>query len=633
MSAATSPQASSTINSQNESVVLPQRFVRNAPWLLSLILLAGTFLLYCSLAGYQFIGYDDQIYVTENYIVLKGITLQGLKWAFTTFTLPYWHPITWVSHMLDVEFFGVNPAAHHYMNLLLHSINAAVLFLLLRLLTGRTARSFVVATLFAVHPLSVESVMWIAERKNLLCTLFFMLGLGAYAWYARKPNWKRYLLVTVLYLAALMCKPMVVTFPFVLLLLDYWPLERWESTTSTDPPAKTGKWLRVLGRLSLEKLPWFALSIANAAVTFFIGQVREGAVKAVLPLWARVANALLSYGRYLAKIVWPQGLCIFYPHPRLALPWMQVALSAVIVLAITLTVIRYKTTSYLIVGWLWFLGTLVPVIGIVQSGTQAMADRYAYLSFIGIFVAAVWGIADLLQKKHVAIRLKVLFVFVVLLVLGWQTRIQKSYWHDSTALFTHALEVTENNDEAHVNLAAALTAKGDDEGAIAHARAALAINPHNVVALEGLALYHFRQGSTKQALDELNQAASLTSYAFLSERIHMNLGAVYSAIGEMEKAKSEYRLAIQIRPENYQPYLNLGAHLYVEGKYDEALQNLNQSIAVFPTSTAYYYQGQALQAKGRLQEAGDAYRRALRISPQYLDAQKALSELTHTTSQ
>ena len=599
-------------------------------WLPAVLLFGATFLLYSPLGRYQFINYDDQLYVTENYVVQQGLTLRGAKWAFTAITASNWHPVTMLSHMLDCELFGLNPSGHHYTNLLLHSLNAALLFLFLAYLTGKVGRSFAASALFAFHPIATESVMWIAERKNLLCTLFFILALAAYVGYARTGGWKRYLLVTVLYLVALMSKPMVVTFPFVLLLLDYWPLCRWQPLRSTAS-AGISEGARLahvpFAKLVLEKLPWFALSLGESLVTLYV-QHREGAVTAgYVPFWGRFGNAVLSYGRYLWKIVVPLKLCIFYPHPKLALPWTQVALSAAVLGLITLLVLGFRAHRYLAVGWLWFLGTLVPVIGVVQAGSQAMADRYAYIPFIGIFVAVVWAASEMLDRRQVARKLVVVSVCLVLVVLGWRTRVQAAYWQNSTTLFSHALEVAPDSAVAHVNLSMALAEQGFAEEAVRHIRAALVINPRDPVALQSLALYHIHEGNTVEALDELNNAAALAKYPFLQERIHMTLGALYSKSGDMEKAKSEYAQAIRLQPEDYKPYLNLAVHLYLEGKYDQALEKLKQSISAFPTSTAYYYQGEVLVSEGKLREAEQSYRRALEISPKYDDARRALGEL------
>jgi hypothetical protein len=620
MNAGPTLQPVSATDARDETIAV-LRSSAGTQWILSVILFVGVFLLYGSMSRYEFINYDDQLYVTENYTVQHGLTLHGVKWAFTTFRAANWHPVTWLSHMLDVELFGVEPAAHHYVNVFLHSVNAVLVFWLLWSLTKRLGRSFTVATLFAAHPLSVESVMWIAERKNLLCTLFFLLAVAAYAWYVRKPDWKRYVTVTALYLLALLSKPMVVTFPFVLLLLDYWPLDRLERRGASSI-------LRVFAKLVVEKIPWFLMSLLGSILTM-IAQTGMGAVSAgYVPLGMRIGNALLSYGRYLWKIVFPVRLCIFYPHPKSALSWSEVILASSVVLLITLLVIRYRARSYLTVGWLWFLGMLVPVIGIVQAGSQAMADRYAYLPFIGILLATVWGASDVLQKFRASQYLILALTCILVTVLGWRTRVQESYWQNSVALFSHALKVTKDNPVAHVSLATALAEKGLTDEAISHIRAVLAINPHDAVALQALALYHIYNDDNSRALTELNEAASYAKYPDLRERIHVNLGALYSKLGNMEKAKSEYREAIAAQPEDYKPYLNLGVHLYLEGSYNEAQANLNQSIAIFPRSTTYYYLGQTLQAEGKLREAGEAYGKALELSPGYDDARRALQELS-----
>jgi tetratricopeptide (TPR) repeat protein len=369
------------------------------------------------------------------------------------------------------------------------------------------------------------------------------------------------------------------------------------------------------------------MSIADSVVTLLAQRKELIGYSQFLPLRIRLGNAVLSYGLYLWKTVWPAKLTIYYPHAKMALPWGEVTLAGAVLIAITFVVWRYRSHSYLVFGWLWFLGILVPVIGIVQSGSQAMADRYMYLPLIGILIAVVWAAAELLQRARVSRKIVVLLSGVVLAGLSWNMRIQQSYWRNSITLFTRALEVTTDNPVAEVNLGTALADKGFSEESIVHMKAALAINPHDAVALENLALYHIYHKETARALEELDRAAGYTTYPDVQKRIHMNRGALYSKLGNMEAAKSEYRKAILAQPEDYWPYLSLGVHLYLEGRYDEALANLTQSTTIFPTSTAYYYAGKTLQAEGRLQEAAESYKTALRISPSYDDARQAFNDL------
>ena len=360
--------------------------------LLALLLILGTIVVYIPALHNGFVNYDDPDYVTANLHVRQGLSWSNIRWAFTATVQANWHPLTWISHMIDVQFFGMNPTGHHAVSVLLHAINVVLLFFLLARTTGYTLRSAAVAAIFAVHPLNVESVAWIAERKSLLCMLFFLLALLAYGWYVRKPGIGRYLCVGFLFAMGLMAKPMVVTFPFVLLLFDYWPLQRLKEGQITFP------------KLLIEKIPLFALSAASAMITV-IAQHGAGAlgITAALPLSFRIKNAIYSYLIYIFKGIWPSRLAVFYPHPENTLALWKVLLAALVLLAITVLVWHFRRYKYLLAGWLWYLGTMVPVIGIVQVGRQAMADRYAYVPFIGLFVMAVWLIAELFARIRLSL--------------------------------------------------------------------------------------------------------------------------------------------------------------------------------------------------------------------------------------
>jgi len=349
-----------------------------------------TLALYNPVNSHPFVNYDDDRYVTENPHIHNGVEWDTIAWAFTSIEQENWHPLTWLSHALDYGLFHQNPTGHHFTSLLIHAANAVLLFLLLAFATRRSGPSLLVALLFALHPINVESVAWVAERKNVLSTFFFLGAIGAYGWYARKPHWQRYLAVATLFAAGLMSKPMVITFPFVLLLLDYWPLGRVEGNQASSP-GPTLSWTKLL----VEKLPLLALSAASAVITMKAQQA-GGAMRstAQFSLGVRVENAVVAYATYLWKLIWPSHLAPLYPHPGDSLASWQVALSLLVLLAITSIVLAFRAKRYLLVGWLWFLGTLVPVIGLVQVGDQAMADRYAYVPLLGIFVMIAWGFAD-----------------------------------------------------------------------------------------------------------------------------------------------------------------------------------------------------------------------------------------------
>ena len=438
-----------------------------------LLLAVATFALYGRAISYPFIEhYDDEIYVTANPHVQAGLTWQTVTWALTSTDYANWHPLTWLSHALDCELYGLNPGGHHFTNVFLHALNVGLLFLLLARSTGAKGRSLLLAALFAVHPFNVESVAWIAERKNVLSMFFFLLTLGAFGWYALKPAVKRYLVVALLFALALAAKPMVITLPCVLLLLDYWPLRRiagWGQSQirrAGDHPESPAKYSSPgtawsvpqasFSWLVLEKLPLLAMSAANGAVTIF-AQRSYGSMRLVLPLGVRLENAVYAYAMYVAKAFWPAQLAVFYPHPGDTLAAWQIGLAALFLVAVSALVWRERTSRpYLMTGWLWYLGTLVPVIGLIQVGEQAMADRYAYLPLIGIFLMAVWGAADLADRRQLSFPTRAKTAAIVLAVLAAFTWEQVTYWRSSSDLWSRALQVTKNNFTAEMNLAAAL---------------------------------------------------------------------------------------------------------------------------------------------------------------------------------
>jgi len=438
--------------------------------------------------NYKFINYDDPAYVTQNPHVKAGINSDSIIWAFRTSAAGNWHPLTWLSHMLDCQLFGAKAGGHHVVNLMFHLVNTLLLFSIFKRMTGAIWQSAFVAALFAMHPLNVESVAWIAERKNVLSTMFWLLTMAAYLRYVRRPGIVRYLLMIFVFALGLMAKPMLITLPFVLLLLDYWPLGRFQiggsaknsSQQSCKSPDNNSQW-QVFYRLVFEKIPIFILSAVSSTVTFLI-QSNFGVLTGsdVCPLKIRIANALVSYLMYLQKMVWPNRLAVFYPHPLDSIPLWQVAAAAVIIIAISiLAVCLSRNRKYLAVGWLWYLGTLVPVIGLVQTGEQAMADRYAYVPFIGLFIIIAWGSQDLLAKW---LRRKSVFgisATIVLVVLAVCTHIQLRYWRNSITLLEHSIAVTDNNYLAHYNLAHALIDDGRTNEAVAHFKEVLRIKPRH----------------------------------------------------------------------------------------------------------------------------------------------------------
>ena len=419
----------------------------------ALLLAAVVLAAFWPVLGAGFIAYDDAVYVTKNPNVQRGFDAASLKWAWSSFYALNWHPLTWMSHTLDWRLFGPRPAGHHLTSLLLHVANTLLLFLVLVRATGATGRSAAAAALFGIHPLHVQSVAWVAERKDVLSTLFWMISMMAYVRYARAPSLPKYLVVAAAFALGLAAKPMLVTLPFALLLLDVWPLGRWGA--------------RGARFLLAEKLPLIALSAIFGAVTFAAQRSGGGIASAeVVPLGLRVSNALVSYVRYLGKTIWPRGLAIFYPHPLDTLPAWQVLGAALFLTAVTLTAVRQRRGHpYLLFGWLWYVGTLVPVIGLVQVGAQAMADRYTYVPAIGVFVAACWGVAALLdrlmpRRPAASRRWAAILGSAAVLLLAVATRAEAGFWRDSRTLFEHALAATKNNYTAHTGLGSALAAKG-----------------------------------------------------------------------------------------------------------------------------------------------------------------------------
>src|SRR5688572_19201451 len=461
--------------------------------ILALLLAIGTLAVYWPARQFEFTNYDDEDYVYGNPMVMKGLTAEGVRWAFTTRFAANWHPLTWLSHMLDCEFYGVRPGAHHMMNVLLHTLATVALFFALLRMTRLPGRSAVVAALFALHPLHVESVAWVAERKDVLSGLFWILTMWAYVWYTERPGIVRYLLVAVTFALGLMAKPMLVTLPCVLLLLDYWPLRRLAGTLALP-------WRRVI----LEKVPLFALTVASSIFTFLVQQ-KGGAVfpfAEKLSFGSRVASAFIAYVSYLGKTFLPEELAVLYPHPG-SWPAWQIAGAALILLFITAVVIIFaKARPYLVMGWLWFLGTLVPVIGLVQVGEQYMADRYTYIPLVGIFIALVWGVSDLLarvEQRKVALGFAVVVVLAVCVV---GTRRQLAYWENSIKLFARTVQVTGDNPTAQYNLAQALGVRGHLRESVPHYEEALRIRPNYPEALNNL-------GFTKALFGNYAEATNL----------------------------------------------------------------------------------------------------------------------------
>lgn len=509
------------------------------------LIVAMILAVYWQVRDYPLIPFDDDRYITENTPVLAGLTRNGVVWAFTTSYMGNWHPLTWLSHMADVHIFGLSAGWYHLVNVFFHGANAVLLFLALWKMTEGMWQSAFVAALFAVHPLHVESVAWVAERKDVLSTFFWMLTLWSYAGYVESRSRARYLLVTVFFLFGLLSKPMVVTLPFVLLLLDYWPLGRIRMATggAGDGGMKVSQLVR-------EKIPLFLMSFGSCGVTYVV-QKAGGAVSSAsgIPFGFRVANAAVSYAGYLGKTVWPGSLAVFYPHQwgaQVDIPAMKIAGAVLLIVSLTILTLRWAFCfPYLVTGWFWYLGTLVPVIGLVQVGTQAMADRYTYIPLIGIFIMFAWWVPHVLREwrfRSISLGTAGVGVLLGLLLLSWH---QTSYWRGGIPLFEHALEVTYRNWVAHFCLGTALAREGKIEEGVEHYKEALRIKPDYYEASYNLANARKKQGRIEEAVAQYYETLRINPNVFGA---HNNLGIILAERGMTEQATFHFREALRIRP-------------------------------------------------------------------------------------
>jgi protein O-mannosyl-transferase len=557
------------------------------PRLVGLLLALVTLLVYLPAAHHTFVLYDDGDYITENLVVQNGLTWAGIKWAFTTWHASNWHPLTWISHMADCEMFGLNAGGHHFVSALFHAANAVLLFVLLLRLTGlradgsaRLANSFwpgaFVAALFALHPLHVESVAWASERKDVLSTFFELLALLAYARYAdlskvQSPKSKVfYALAFVMFACALMAKAMPVTMPFVMLLLDYWPLKRFSISDFRFP---------IFLRLALEKWPFLLLSAASCVLTYLSQRTTAVVSLKGVPLDFRLENMLVAYVRYLLKLFWPENLAVLYPLPS-RYPWWQVTLAAASLILISWFVWRGRSRfAYLPVGWLWFLGTLIPVIGIVQVGSQALADRYSYFPSIGIFIAVAFGARDLAERFHFSKMTTTVAATVVLAACVFVTEKQLGYWRNDESLFRHAVAATDDNEVAHLNLGVTLERQNRYAEAIAEFHSALRIDPKSVETLNNLANLLDESGDTNAALAEYQSAISLDPKAVAPRN---NLGAFYVKTGRLDDAMKLYAEAMRLDPKDAHPYYLMGKLLLREGRDAEAIPQFRKAAQLAP---------------------------------------------------
>jgi tetratricopeptide (TPR) repeat protein len=590
-------------------------------FIVSLCLVVAIIVTYVPIIHFDFVGYDDELYVTENSQVQEGFTHESLKWAFTTFHSANWHPLTWLSHMLDCELYGLNSAGHHWTNVEFHIANTLLLFFILFIMTGALWKSAFVAALFALHPLHVESVAWVSERKDVLSTFFGFLMIGAYYCYIKAPDFKNYLLVIIFLSLGLMAKPMIVTFPFLLLLLDFWPLKRFqfENIRLSQAGGKTYCYFKGSSRLILEKIP-LLIPVVFSCILTFLAQKSEGAVKALgaLSLTTRMATAFVSYVKYVLKAIWPSNLAVFYPYPGNTLPaWQIFGAALLIATACFLAILTSKKYSYVAVGLFWYLGTLVPVIGLVQVGDQAMADRYTYIPLIGLFIIVAWGISNLFKKcqyRKIFLGVSAMIMFSALVVT---TSHQLGYWKNGITLFENTVKVTENNYLAHNNLG---TAYGpvDLDKAIYHYKAALNIKTDYVVAHYNLGNILVEKGNIDEAIVHYLEAVRIKpEYA----EAQNNLGTALYIKKDYEGAVSHFAKALKINPQDTGAHNNLANVLFIQGKSDEAVLHYKKAIRINPEhEKAHYNLGNIMLKQGRLKKAFTHFAEVIKIKPDYVQA-------------
>jgi tetratricopeptide (TPR) repeat protein len=615
--------------------------------LVCLLLAAVTFAVFWPVTGYDFVNYDDNLYVTGNAQVRGGLTLEGTRWAFTTSQSAYWHPLTWFSHMLDCQFWGLNAGGHHLTSLLFHAANTILLFLVLHALTRAFWPCAFVAALFALHPLGVESVAWVAQRKNVLSTFFWLLTMGAYLRYVRRPNWRHYLLMIVCYALGLMAKPMLVTLPCVLLLLDYWPLQRFKlpMTHSTFWP------------LVREKLPLLLLAMASSILTY-LGQRNLGVVTTLeqSPLLVRLAKVPVNYGTYLRNTIWPEGLVVPYPYlPTFSVPVVMLCL--LLLAGLTLwSLWRISSAPYVPIGWFWFLGTLIPVIGLVQVGETPLADRFTYVPQIGLYLALAFAAREAMVKWRLPRMLVGLVAGLVLAGCVMQTRRQLSYWQNSETLIRRRIAVTKNNATAYYDLGCYLESKGQIAPAMENYQLAVRISPNYTKSLNNIGRILANEGHLDEAIEYYNRAlqfdpnhlsalnnlgAALAAKRQFTEAMaryekvlrldpnfvyaRYNLGVALEAEGRWEEAVGQYTEALRLQPDYWQAHNNLGYLLMLHGRQDEAVPHFLESLRLNPKQPdAHFNLGNALAMQQKYEEAATHFAESLKLSPNYAPAHKNL---------
>ena len=566
-----------------------------------LLLISIALFAFFPVSHYGFVNYDDPQYVTNNPNVTAGLTWPGVKWAFTTGYQSNWHPLAWLSHMLDVQFFGANAGAHHLTNVVLHIANTLLLFWFLFKTTKATAQSTLIAALFAVHPLHVESVAWVAERKDVLSTFFGLLMLCTYAFYVRRPRLSTYSAVIALFALGLMTKPMLVTLPFVLLLVDFWPLRRFTLWQASN-----------LSRVVYEKIPLLVLAVISSSITFLV-QRTGGSVVEGIPLTTRFANAFAAYFAYLQRMFWPTRLAVLYPASVTVIDWWWVAAFALFAITI-LSIFAAERWPYVPVGWLWYLGTLVPVIGLIQVGRQATADRYTYVPLIGIFLIIVYGLTDALAWLRGRKYIFAIAGGIVIAACLWQTRLQVAYWASSRALWTHTLEVISEDELAHFNLAVALQDEGRSDEAISHLETALRLDPKFVDAHRAIGKLYSEKGHATEAAAHYEETLRLKPDQAL---VHNDLGVVLETLQKPQEAQQHFVEALRLKPDYADAHYNLGLLLVAFGRRGEGIKEFRSSLQFDPNhAEAHDALGAALFESGQFADAVREFAETERLKPE-----------------
>jgi len=603
--------------------------------IIPIFLILSTCFIYFQVKDHEFIDLDDKIYITENPYILSGLTLENIKWAFSISNKTdktYWLPLTWISHMLDVQLWGIDAGGHHLTNLCLHIINTLLLFFILKKMTGAIWKSAFVASLFALHPINVDTVAWVAERKNLLSTSFWFIALLAYTTYAKRPNLTRYLVVIISYIIGLLAKPMLITFPFVLLLLDYWPLGRIKMHSKGSMWSCNNFMNNLIEVLKLQvivdKIPMILITFISIYISVLSVKPMNATITMKnIPMDVRISNALVSYIAYIWKFIWPFNLAVYYPFPS-TIPYWQGAGAFLMIVLISTAVLRaHGKYPYLPVGWFWFIGTIIPVSGIYQVGFwPAMADRWAYIPFIGLFIMVAWGVPELLEKwRH-----KKQFIIIlsgislsILMILSWK---QLGYWQNSELLFEHNIEVNKNDGLTHLLLAKTLISQGDLDKAIIHCNESIKIDPSDAGPYNILGRIFRDKGELSKSVFYCSKAIQIDP-SFIDA--YNTLGVTFMHQDNFSDAIRMFSKVLEIEPGNEPANINMGMCLKKQGNVDEAIRYFHKALLTKPdSSVAHYYLAETLLSQGKIDESIDQYKSILKLDPNNMEVQMTLSNLS-----